>query len=451
MKLKNNFWILILLLSGYLLPSGLEAQECTFNHSEMSFEGTPVEQARCLLKPIKRFGHLKPELSKLPDPLEDLIGETVTITKDQVEAYLWCKGIDSTGLGGPLEDPLSTTSNGTRANYFVIHDTSHGLSGSSFPDNINEESWSGNDLSRIPNKSLNIGPHIFVNRLGESRTAFEFSTRRGGLKLQWRSHGGHGLKGLFIQVELIQPRIKDSRHPNLYHAVAPDPGFTVEQYDRLALLYVLASLRKGTWLIPSYHCVLDHHLPDGHDDPQNFLLDQWARQLNDLINDIKNSHKAGVQGFSANWEVEHVTESSSISKWEAGLSMLLSSYEESCPTISAIREGVGGISTIGLDTWDDDIASLYEYWDFYADPVGDYDVDIMASVLENGPVLVTNDEPNAPLYLISGISYNGTDDCSILYVYDTYEGSDTFYEISFQDLINTFSYYTGKTSFRFIR
>ena len=33
-------------------------------------------------------------------------------------------------------------------------------------------------------------------------------------------------------------------------ALAPEPGFTVAQYDRLALLYVSASVPHGAWLIP---------------------------------------------------------------------------------------------------------------------------------------------------------------------------------------------------------
>ncbi len=38
---------------------------------------------------------------------------------------------------------------------------------------------------------------------------------------------------------------------------APEPGFTDAQYEKLALLYAVASRRSGSWMIPVYHAVLD--------------------------------------------------------------------------------------------------------------------------------------------------------------------------------------------------
>jgi len=38
---------------------------------------------------------------------------------------------------------------------------------------------------------------------------------------------------------------------------SPDPGFTPAQYERLALQYIIASVRRGSWMIPAFHCVLD--------------------------------------------------------------------------------------------------------------------------------------------------------------------------------------------------
>jgi hypothetical protein len=65
--------------------------------------------------------------------------------------------------------------------------------------------------------------------------------------------------------------------------VAPQPGFSEAQYRRLALLYVAASLRAGTWLIPAYHAVLDSGFDGGHDDPQNFDLAVWDARLGALF------------------------------------------------------------------------------------------------------------------------------------------------------------------------
>lgn len=55
---------------------------------------------------------------------------------------------------------------------------------------------------------------------------------------------------------------------------------------RLALRYVSASVQRGDWLIPGYHCAIDAGIPDGHDDPQNFDLAFWAGRLEELLKAI---------------------------------------------------------------------------------------------------------------------------------------------------------------------
>jgi len=63
---------------------------------------------------------------------------------------------------------------------------------------------------------------------------------------------GNALKGLFLHVELIQPRRRGpGRHSN--DIAAPNPGFTAAQYRQLALLYTIASVRAGEWLIPAFY------------------------------------------------------------------------------------------------------------------------------------------------------------------------------------------------------
>ena len=51
----------------------------------------------------------------------------------------------------------------------------------------------------------------------------------------------------------------------------------------LAALYVYASARARHWLIPAFHATVDDQIPDAHDDPQNFKLDQFARELERLV------------------------------------------------------------------------------------------------------------------------------------------------------------------------
>ena len=85
-------------------------------------------------------------------------------------------------------------------------------------------------------------------------------------------------------MELVQPRKSDPAGGRGNDGVAPDPGFTPAQYERLALLYIAASVRKGSWLIPAFHAVLDTGYVNGHDDPQNFSLTAWSESIAHLIN-----------------------------------------------------------------------------------------------------------------------------------------------------------------------
>ena len=76
---------------------------------------------------------------------------------------------------------------------------------------------------------------------------------------------------------MIQPRRSAGGGRN--DAQTPDPSFTTVQYERLALLYIIASVRAGHWLIPAFHAVIDGHIPNGHDDPLNFDIDSFAAAL----------------------------------------------------------------------------------------------------------------------------------------------------------------------------
>ena len=66
-------------------------------------------------------------------------------------------------------------------------------------------------------------------------------------------------------------------------ARAPDPGFSDAQYDRLALIYVIASVRAERWLIPAFHAAIDSGIRGGHDDPQNFDVDAFGWSIDRLV------------------------------------------------------------------------------------------------------------------------------------------------------------------------
>lgn len=293
---KSYRSILLILLTIYCCSSiVLVAQTnqlkkaCRFDRVQMQFAGTPVEQARCLLRPVGIQGALGKPHKKLPELFEKLIGQAVKIDKTRLRKFLKAKQIDETTLGGLLDAELSTaklpSDKIVRAIYFVIHDTSAPYYGDApFPSNINDQNWAGNNLEKW--LALPVA-HVFVNRAGESITTTDFSQ---SVKKGWGTKFARDVlktdgKGLQLHVELVQPRRRHPlREPRLTNdAIAPQPGFTEKQYERLALLYLSASVRRGEWLIPAFHAAVDAGIKDAHDDPQNFDLKMWTEKLAQLI------------------------------------------------------------------------------------------------------------------------------------------------------------------------
>lgn len=262
---------------------------CKFDEVTLTFSGTAVEQARCLLRPNKIGGVLDKPLAKLPDPLEKLVGQKVAISKDKLRKYLAKHKIDEAAIGGSLELQLAA---GVRTDgvvvpalYFVIHDTSTpNLRDEPFPADIDTNpAWRGNKLEVWLKSPV---AHVFVNRLGESitTTPFDEAVRKGfGTKFA-RDFLKDDAKGMQIHIELVQPRRRDPANSNPNNdRIAPTPGFSQKQYERLALLYVAASVRRSLWLIPAYHAAIDAGIRDAHDDPQNFELGKFADELKKLM------------------------------------------------------------------------------------------------------------------------------------------------------------------------
>ncbi len=263
---------------------------CKLDEKTLQFVGQPIEQARCLLRPNKIGGVLGDELKKLPNPFEKLIGKQIKIKKEKLRKYLQTNKFDEKTLGGSLDEPLSTAKlpNGEtiQALYFLLHDTSTpNYEDKDFPADINEKTWRFNNLETWLKNPV---AHIFVNRLGESITTTPFNqpvTKGFGTKFA-RDILKLDAKGLQIHIELIQPRKATPNFPKGNDAISPEIGFTDKQYERLAMLYVCASLRRGTWLIPAFHSAMDAGIKDAHDDPQNFDLDKFGKILEKLIRKI---------------------------------------------------------------------------------------------------------------------------------------------------------------------
>lgn len=276
----------------FAMSAAGQNQPCKIDLETLQFAGSPIEQARCLLRPNGIGGVLGPIPQSLPKPLSNLIGRNVSVTKINVRKYLRKKGIAEDDLGGSLEVPLSSaiTPRGTevQALYFVIHDTSTPyLKDDPFPNDMDENpDWRGNKIDVWVNNPV---AHIFVNRLGRSvtTTMFNQSVKKGwGTKFA-RDYLKADAKGLQIHIELVQPRRRDPNSSAPQNdRIAPTPGFTDHQYERLALLYLCASVRRGTWMIPAYHSAIDAGIRDAHDDPQNFDLSKFSKALRELIDNV---------------------------------------------------------------------------------------------------------------------------------------------------------------------
>ena len=250
------------------------AGHCRFDAASLQFAGDAQVQAGCLLREVRPGGDVDPAARVVPASLAALIGTQTGTLKPAFQAFLNTGHITEASLGGSLTSPLSAAGDGTRARYFVIHDTSAPY--------LRDAPFPANDARSVNRMTGYAGPeskaHVFVNRLGATLTGHDFSVPWRATKLELNIIGAAS-RGLFLHIELVQPRRRDPQRPGENDALAPNPGFTQAQYDRLAQLYVAASVRGGTWLIPAFHGAIYDGITGAHDDPQNFDLEQFAASV----------------------------------------------------------------------------------------------------------------------------------------------------------------------------
>ena len=275
--------VFLLSLALSLPAAAQKPTACPWAAWKSGFQGNPRAQATCLLRPVAMYARLGPTTA-LPAFLGRHVGEKIALDRSELRAYLAERQISEADLGGALDAPLSRAPGrlvSPVARYFVIHDTSYpNFFSEPIPAVIDTPEWDFNDFT-IRNPARGAGPkgHVYVNRLGGSVTVHDFGEANYASKLE---KDQPTLTGLFLHVELVQPRRSDPAGGKGNDGLAPEPGFTTAQYERLALLYIAASVRKGTWLIPAFHAVLDTGYPNGHDDPQNFSLAAWSAEVQRL-------------------------------------------------------------------------------------------------------------------------------------------------------------------------
>lgn len=263
---------------------------CKFDLEGLSYTGSAEEQARCLLTPVNPVGRLAPPLDSLPPALAARVGKNDGLpTRSTLGAWLARYQL-SDPLGHSLTQTVAFARDGDPtsrpATYFVIHDTSTpNYGGGAWPRNIDTDS-KVNNLNRYRCSNNIERAHVFINRGGAILLAHDLSVPWRATKFEMATNFDGALKGLFLHVELVQPRRRHPKHGRGNDFLAPEPGFTGPQYDALAVIYVVASARAGFWLIPAYHSVIDEGIRNKHDDPQNFELAAFGRSLARLLDEL---------------------------------------------------------------------------------------------------------------------------------------------------------------------
>jgi hypothetical protein len=269
--------------------------QCGFNSETLSFRGTPAQQAMCLMRGMDATRNLGPLLEGLPPGLAKRIGETTGLpTRETLSAYLSKLDLEwdfAAYLWQPLSRAHDNDPDAPMAKYFVIHDTSGPYYGHrAFPDDINVNPRVNNLRSFACSDEWGKA-HVVVNRMGDSLLNHDFSIPWRETKFEQAAEFGGALKGLFVHIEMIQPRRAGAGRGDGH---SPNPAFTPAQYDRLALLYTIVSVRAGRWLVPAFHAALDADIRNGHDDPLNFKVDSFADSIDRLMEKLQ-----GAQQYQA--------------------------------------------------------------------------------------------------------------------------------------------------------
>lgn len=260
-----------------------EIGECRFDRERLTFAGTRVEQATCLLRKIELLAVRKPQ--PLPPVIRTLMESEGGPSAAQKAAAIAAFPEPYRAYAiAHAEAPLSRTEAGLPAAYFVIHDTSTPFyADDPFPPNLNRDA-KVNDFAPYFRGGIKPEPvaHIFLNRVGQIWAGHEFQEPWRATKLE-SFVVGPTARGRFVHIETVQPRRNLPGATSRGQTYGPKPGFTRDQYRMLAALYVYVSARAGQWLVPAQHNTVDAGIPEAHDDPQNFELKQFARELERLV------------------------------------------------------------------------------------------------------------------------------------------------------------------------
>ncbi|HNJ48815.1 MAG TPA: hypothetical protein PK479_10355, partial [Novosphingobium sp.] len=116
----------LILVLPLLVAAPAMAEEiggCRFDRDSLTFAGTPVEQAQCLLRKVKLLG--EKEAQPLPQIIRTLLENGGAPSAAQKEAAMAAFPEPYQAYARHYADwPASQTAEGVPVAYFVIHDTS---------------------------------------------------------------------------------------------------------------------------------------------------------------------------------------------------------------------------------------------------------------------------------------------------------------------------------------
>ncbi|MFM6932392.1 MAG: hypothetical protein ACKOUT_09135 [Novosphingobium sp.] len=260
-----------------------EIGECRFHRDALTFAGTPLEQATCLLRKIDKFAVRKPQ--PVPPVFARLLTDAAPPSAAQKAAAIAAFPEPYRAFAQIHADaPVSQTEEGLPLQYYVIHDTSTPFYKSDpFPKNLNKD-LKVNSFQPYITDEIAKEPvaHIFLNRVGQIWAGHEFAEPWRATKLESRVVGPHA-RGRFVHIETVQPRRFVGDATTRAATEGPKPGVSKPQYRMLAALYVYVSARAGRWLIPAQHNTVDAGIPDAHDDPQNFDMKRFGKEVEKLV------------------------------------------------------------------------------------------------------------------------------------------------------------------------
>lgn len=263
---------------------------CAFDPQSYAFAGAPPEQAACLMRGMDKTRNLAAAAAVLPPDFAARLGARTDLPAPQVLAgFLLAEGFDwdvASSVWYALSRARDNDPDAPTARYFVLHDTSGPNYGRRpFPADIDTRA-KVNDLRNFKCRDNWEKAHAVINRRGEMLLSHDFGTPWRETKFERAKNFQGALKGLFLHVELVQPR---RRAPGWRSGdtQTPTPPFTAAQYDSLALLYAMASVRAGAWMIPAFHAAIDSGIPGGHDDPLGFSIDAFAQSVSALLERVR--------------------------------------------------------------------------------------------------------------------------------------------------------------------